>query len=304
MSSFKKLFTSAIAGYVLLLSIATTTFSGTIMLMGIGGVGSSAPLDGVTVTLALSMSRKLVSTYTGAFYNNGTGSVIDTWNDQSGSANNLTAVTTARPAVTTGGPNNIAAAGFDGVNDYINSGIVPISSLISASTGWIIACIIPNTITANNPNVYDNVPVFGDAGGFMGVYLKNTGTPKSAITYNNDGSIDVASSATITPGAAPYVIEWIHSGGNAELWINGLLAATTPSGNTANLSGIFGLGNSYTGSSVHLDGLIFELAASNAVPATHTAIAANFMTQCGVPTCSNSLDFSQACNSQYVVVVF
>lgn len=270
---------------------------------GIVNVGvAPGILDNVAgLTLAVSMSRKLVSTYSGAFFTATTGS-IDAWKNQTsaGATNDLVATTTARPTAATGGPNNIAAASFDGTTDYIHHATLPISSLFSATTGWVITCFVANTVAANNANPYDNAPVFGDAGNAMGVYLKNTGAPRSGIAYNNDGTQDVATSATITPGTA-YVIEWVHTGGNVVLYINGTSVATTASGNTTPVTGVLGFGHGSTSSVVFLDGLIFEAATASAVPANRDVIASNFMTQCGASVaCSNSFDFSQACNSQYL----
>jgi hypothetical protein len=140
---------------------------------------------------------------------------------------------------------------------------------------------IINTVTANSGNPYDNEPVWGDAGGFMGLYIRNTtGTPETAQAYNFSGGNQSAEAAVITPGTA-YVVEWWHDSGNVFLCVNNGTPVSVASGNTGNVGGVLGLGHGYTGSSVWSDIDVFGGFAASAVPASRSTIAANFMTQSG-----------------------
>lgn len=240
---------------------------------------SSGILDGVTgVTAAWDMSRNLLSAFGGSRYTDASG-FVSSLNDQTGNGRNLTGSVGARPAVGTAGPNTLAAARFDGADDYLVG--AALSNFMSNSAGYMLCSFIINTVTANSGNPYENEPVWGDAGGFMGLYIRNTtGTPETAQAYNFSGGNQSAEAAVITPGTA-YVVEWWHDSGNVFICVNNGTPVSVSSGNTGNVGGVLGLGHGYTGSSVFSDIDVFGGFAASAVPAARSTIAADFMTQCG-----------------------
>jgi hypothetical protein len=224
------------------------------------------PLDGISgVTTAVSASRNLLTAYGGSYYNLTSGKV-DTAYDQSGAARNLTQTIAAnRPAVISAGPNSRDAFDFNQTNQQQLIGVA-ISNLITASAGYVIIGFIVDTIATNSATIYQNNAVWGDAGGFVGTYLKSAPT---ASAFNWDGNADVAPSAgaAIATGTA-YVIEWRHESGNLYQRINGgSWSAATVSGNTSTLTGLLHLGAG-AGSTSYLDGKIFECITFNTVPST------------------------------------
>lgn len=246
---------------------------------------TSAPpsgiLDGVSgVTAAWSMSRDLLGSFAGSRYTDVSGAV-SSLNDQSGNSRHLTDAGTAarRPAVSTAGPNSVTCADFDGSSDHLGGAAA--SSFVTASAGYMLVSFIVDAVTANSGNPYENEPVIGDGGGFMGIYLRNTaGTPETAQAYNWDGSADVATSATIDVATA-YVVEWWHDSGNLYVCVNNGTPVSVASGNTSDLTGALDIGHAYGGSGEFFDGKVFEAYTASAVPASRSTIAADFMTQIG-----------------------
>ncbi len=234
-------------------------------------------LDGLSFSGAWSPSRLLISTYAGAKETNSSG-FYDSWLDQTGNSRPISESTTARPAVSSGGPNSVSCGDFDGTNDRLNSGIA-VSNFLSASAGYGIVSFIPDTISGSDAtNAYNNTPVWGDAGGELGVYLRAA----IAQAYNWDGNSDEAEHA-ITIGST-VVVEWWHDASNVYICVNNGTPISQPSGNTTDVTNSLQLGKAYIGSAAYFDGKIFELALAPSVPATRSAIAANFMAYVGANT--------------------
>lgn len=257
-----------------------------LLLLGAGSASIAAAvgiLDGVSgVTAAWSASRNLLSSFgAGSKYTDAGGGAISSLNDQSGNSRNLTdgGSSTRRPALSTAGPNSIACLDFDGSSDYLTG--AAISNFISNSSGYMLASFIIDTVTANSANPYENEPILGEAGGFMGIYIRNTtGTPETAQAYNWDGNADAATAAVIDTATA-YVVEWWHDSGNLYLCVNNGTPVSVASGNTSNVTNALGLGKAYTGSGAALDGKVFEAYTASAVPASRSTIAADIMTHIG-----------------------
>jgi hypothetical protein len=235
-------------------------------------------LDGTAPSGAWSMSRDLLTAFVGSSRYTDVSGAVSSLKDQSGNARNLDQATAGnRPAVTTAGPNSRAAADFASQDTLIGTAM---SSFMASNAGYAIVSFIADSIASNGAQSYNNNAVWTDGGGFTGVYLKNAGTPKTAIAFNWDGNDDAASSAVISLGTV-YVVEWKHEGGNISLRVNGGAWVDVASGNTSNLGFNLQLG-SFTGSSgTSHDGPIFEFATWAAVPVGADAIAANFKAHAG-----------------------
>lgn len=244
---------------------------------GAGG-GGSHPLDGVTeITGAYSFSRDLLTSFIGGTRYTDTAGAIDTAADQTGNSRTFSGTTTARPTMTTAGPNSRACADFDGSNDRLVTAVA-MSAFMSAAAGYMIISFMADTITATSGNGYNDDPLIGDADGWNGLSLRNTaGSPETAEAYNPDGV--KATSATISTATA-HVVEWWHDAGVLYVCVNNGTPVSGASGNS-NVGAVVGLGHHYTGSGAFLDGKVFEWALGSAVPAGRSAIADDFMAHIG-----------------------
>lgn len=251
-----------------------------------GSVGPTAALDSVAgiVSAAWSVSRDLLSSWTGNSRYTELSGAVQQVNDQTGNGLYLNdqGSATARPALTTAGPNSVACMDFDGSSDRLMADF-PLTSFISFSSGYMIVSLIADTIANNSANSYENNGALGDDGGLIGIYLRNTtGTPETAIAFNWDGNDDHADSAAITTGS-PYVIEWRHEGGSIHVRVNGGADVSAASGNTLSLAGLMTMGMGYTGASTRFDGKVFEAAVFSSPPtlSERDAIVADFMAHIG-----------------------
>jgi hypothetical protein len=163
-----------------------------------------------------------------------------------------------------------------------SAGGVVLSNFITASAGYMIMSVMVDTISTNNSNFYDNDAVIGDLGGYAGIYLRDSGTPKGAIAGNWDGSNDLAEASVISY-STPYVIEWRHEGGTLYVRVNGSGEQSVASGNTSDLSNRINLGNGYTGNTARLNGKFFEGATFSTVPSgtERDNLVADFMDHIG-----------------------
>lgn len=258
-----------------------------LLLLGTGGksgAGASTPLDGVSgVTAAWSASRDLLTSFIGGSkYTDAGGGAISQFSDQSGNSGHLSdgGTSARRPTLSTAGPNSTACLDFGGTDDWLSSAGA-VSNFISASAGYMLVSFIIDAVTANSGNPYDNEPILGDTGGYMGIYVRDTAsTPETAQAFNWSGGSTVATSAVIDVATA-YVVEWWHDSGNLYLCVNNGSPVSVASGNTDNLTGVLGLGHAYTGSGEYLDGKIFEGFTASAVPGSRSTIAADFMNHIG-----------------------
>jgi hypothetical protein len=249
-------------------------------------VGLIGALDKTPCSGAWSASRDLLTSFLGASrYTDAGGGAISTFIDQSGNGRNLTDGGTSgrRPALTTAGPYLRTCLDFDGSTDYLSG--AALSSFISNSTGYFVISFMADSITLNDAASYANHGVLGSEA-FMGLYLKNAGTPKTAIAQNfdnvaGDGHTQASAASTVNT-AVPCVLEWRHEGGNLYVRVNGANEASVTSGNTNDMTKALTIGIGYLSGGM-LDGKIFEAAAFSTIPssAKRDAIVANFMAHVG-----------------------
>ncbi|WP_394889552.1 Ig domain-containing protein [Mesorhizobium sp. AaZ16] len=242
-------------------------------------VEAAGILDGLSPTGAWSMSRDLLTAFAGGSRYTDVSGAVSSWNDQSGSSRHMAQATAGnRPLVATAGPNSRACADFDGTDDILVSSIA-ISNFISASAGYLVVSFLADTITANSGDAWSNHAIIEDFGQFLGLQLRNTGSPDTISAYNWDGNADVATRVEINAGTA-YVAEWRHEGGNLYVRVNGGTESSVASGNTSSLTGQLRFG----GASAWLDGKIFEVATFSTVPSSgdRDAIVADFKTHIGI----------------------
>ncbi|OBQ68904.1 hypothetical protein EFV37_29140 [Mesorhizobium loti] len=222
------------------------------------------PLDGLSPTLACSLSRDLLSTYAGgARFTNSSGAV-SLLNDQSGASRNFAQGTSAnRPTVSTAGPNSRQCADYDGVNDALD-GAFALSTIIANNAGFVIASVLIDTFPTDSATKYSNSGVFMDAALYAGMTLRSNGGSPLVYAYNYDGTEDYAQASVAASTA--YVLTWRHEGGNLYIGVNGVESAATATGNTQVMTGQMRLG--YAGSGAFMDGKLFEFAAFSTVPSS------------------------------------
>lgn len=230
---------------------------------GGGGGGPTYPLDGFSPTGAWSMSRDLLSAFAGGSRYTDSSGAVSSLNDQSGNTRHLTDAGTAarRPTVATGGPNSRTCADFDGSTDFLTG--AAISNFISNSAGYMIVSWLADAITLNVAQSYNNHLILGDAGQFMGLYLRDTGSPDTVYGFNWDGNEDRGVDATIAVSTA-YVTEWRHDGGNVYVRVNGGTWQSAASGNTSTMTNALLLGG--RNGAQQFNGKIFEAAVFSTVP--------------------------------------
>jgi len=241
------------------------------------GGGLGVPLDGLSPTGAFSMSRKLLSAYGGSFYTV-TGAGVSTFNDQSGSARDLTQGTDAnRPPATTAGSNGRACADFQ--NDDLLISAAAMSTFITTTTGYMIASVIVDAIDTNSSTSFSNDCILGDDMDWVGVYLKSTGP--TVISYNWDTNDDNIGN-TISTGAV-LVIEWRHESGTLYNRVNGGTWASVASGTTGDALTGSKLNVGKAGGAYYFDGKLFEAALFSTIPtaARQDALVSNFKTWAG-----------------------
>lgn len=257
-------------------------------LIGFGARRSSAPavtypLDGLSPTGAWSASRDLLSAFAGnSRYTIATG--VSSWKDQSGNTRNAdNAAGTQQPTITTAGPNSRSCLNFpgDSVSAVLDS--VAISNFIAAGSGYLVVSYIADTINTNSANSYSNDQIIADTGGYMGLFLRNTGSPTDTLyAFNWDGNEDKATNTDVVAGTTT-VAEWKHEGGNVYVRVNGGIWKSATSGNTQVLTGLLRFGTI-----TKFDGKLFEAAIFSTVPsaANQDAIVADFMDWVGATRAS------------------
>lgn len=235
---------------------------------------ASGILDGTTPTGAWSVSRRLLSSYTGANYD-AVGGAVATLYNQTG-ANNLAQGTAgARPTLTTAGPNSIAAMDFL-VTDQENLSGASLDTYYNAGDAYTAISFMVDAFTSNSATQALNDLLFGDNNAFLGSTLRVGGL---LYVFNWDGNYDVTTLNIVTGTA--YVLEAWHEAGVLNARINMGTIVTAASGNTTTLTNPFRIGGG--GASRGMDGKIFEVVTYDAVPAsgTRNAIATSFMSLIG-----------------------
>lgn len=237
------------------------------------------PLDGLSgCTVAMSMGRKLFSSFNGAFFVESF-SRVTTWADQSGNSRSF--------ALNVTGPRVMMACGLPCWEGGSLSGCLisqvghTLATFFTNSAAYAVvsACPKPSSFTANNANVYDNNAFWIDSAEFMGVFAKSGNT---VHCYNWDGNADSAS-ITQSPGV-PVVVAYRHDGGNVLIRVNAGTEASAASGNTSTLTGRIQIGQ---GPNVGnpFDCWFFEFICFNSVPTAERrmSIEMNMMQYNGAP---------------------
>lgn len=232
---------------------------GMVPILGAQALEVGFPLDGLTPSGAWSGSRVMVDGYAGSLFTETSGDV-QTCLDQSGNSNTLSTTTNKFPTTTSYGSNG--RIGFDLTTVDGNFTKATLADLIDADDGYFITSVYVDSISNNSATIYDNDGVIADTADYMGVFLRST---NKAIAYNWDGNADYSPDGTgdsVSTGQV-YVFEWLHTGGNLTLYIDGVASTSVASGNTGSLIGTFYWGS---GTDVRLKGVLFELASFKTIP--------------------------------------
>jgi hypothetical protein len=207
------------------------------------------PLDGVSsLTSAFSLSRDLLTSFSGGTRYTKSGTAIITLEDQSGGNRDLSdgAVTARRPTETTAGPNSRLCADFDGTNNVLLTA-VNTSALFGVSSGAVVIGLIIDAVTLNSGlNDYSNNGICGDLNFQMGLYAAND-TGVRLFSVNLAGAgIDGTPNTTFLTTGTACILMWRHHGGLLYFSINGGTEVSVASGNTTNLASAFLIGSSGT----------------------------------------------------------
>ena len=186
------------------------------------------------------------------------GTTISQWNDKSGNSRNVSQANSAlQPLYTLGGLNGLNIADFDGADDVLNG--LPMSNFFTTNSYSAFVVGLARTIGINDVNGYANEAFYGDAGGYVAMYLRSSNLIGA---YNWDGANRVATNA-YTPNTV--VIGYSElSSGSIRIRTNGGSETATVSSNTASLSGAIQIGRNYNSDSYCLDGKIAEVIFTNA----------------------------------------
>ena len=187
---------------------------------------------------------------------------VSQWNDKSGNSRNVSqANSSLQPLYTLGGLNSLNIADFDGADDVLNG--LAISNFVTNNSYSAFVVGLARTIATNDGNGYPNEAFYGDAGGYMAMYLRSSNLIGA---YNWDGANKVATNA-YTPNTV--VIGYSElSSGSIRIRTNGGSETATVSSNTASLSGAIQIGRNYNSDTFCLDGKIAEVIFTNAALST------------------------------------
>ncbi len=241
----------------------------------------TALLDGLTgVTGAWSMSRNLLSAYSGAYYTDtGADGTVDFLLDQtgSGSAKDFIkfSVSSPLPTLATAGANNRACLRFNGADQRMTTSSIA-SNFLSVTDGYMVASFVPWDITTNAATDDNNDIVLSILYG--GISLINGGGTAYAVRASNleAGTVWRSTPAdTIVLGTAN-VYEWWHTGGVLYGRLNAGTTRTVGSSDTVDLNAGIRLGTAGSGIYTQID--IAEMAVLNTVPSSgqRDALVAGF----------------------------
>ena len=187
---------------------------------------------------------------------------VSQWNDKSGNGRNVSqANSSLQPLYTLGGLNGLNIADFDGANDVLNG--LPMSNFVTNNSYSAFVVGLARTIATNDGNGYSNEAFYGDAGGYISMYLRSSNLIGA---YNWDGANKVATNA-YTPNTV--VIGYSElSSGSIRIRTNGGSETATVSSNTASLAGTIQIGRNFNSNTFCLDGKIAEVIFTNAALST------------------------------------
>lgn len=168
----------------------------------------------------------------------GSSYVAGKWYNRSTYQDNPTQTTLAnQPSLVSSDLNGHNTVSFDGTNDLLLGSAI--STYITASAYYSYAVINVTSVTADSGATYGNDAVWGDAGQFAGLFIRQTGTTLKA--YNWDGSDDHADT-TISTGTW-YIVSTKHVSGNISIRLNNGSWTDSASGDTSSLAASLNIGN-------------------------------------------------------------
>ena len=187
---------------------------------------------------------------------------VSQWNDKSGNGRNVSQANSAlQPFYTLNGLNGLNIADFDGADDVLNG--LAVSNFVTNNSYSAFVVGLARTIATNDENGYFNEAFYGDAGGYMAMYLRSSNLIGA---YNWDGANKVATNA-YTPNTV--VIGYSElSSGSIRIRTNGGSETATVSSNTANLTFAIQIGRNFNSNTFCLDGKIAEVIFTNAALST------------------------------------
>ena len=190
------------------------------------------------------------------------GTTISQWNDKSGNSRNVSQANSAlQPFYTLNGLNGLNIADFDGADDVLNG--LAISNFVTNNSYSAFVVGLARTIATNDGEGYLNEAFYGDAGGYIAMYLRSSNLIGA---YNWDGANKVATNA-YTPNTV--VIGYSElSSGSIRIRTNGGSETATVSSNTASLAGAIQIGRNFNSNTFCLDGKIAEVIFTNAALST------------------------------------
>lgn len=215
-------------------------------------------LDGIPgVTGAWSMSRKLLSSYTGPFYRDDGVGNTDLWYDQSGNGRDQAESSVGPTRVTVNGRTMLD---FDASTDFLVRSADSMDTYINNNAGWMVVSGIFDTLTANNASSYNNNGMIGDSLGNVGIMGRSGGI---CYAHSWDGTDDHADGVIVA--GTGYVLGWRKDATNVYLTVNST-ETTALSGNILDLTADFTIGRTRQASGAFLDGKIGELITFDVVP--------------------------------------
>ena len=187
---------------------------------------------------------------------------VSQWNDKSGNGRNVSQSNSSlQPLYTLNGLNGLNIADFDGADDVLNG--LPMSNFVTNNSYSAFVVGLARTIATNDVLGYVNEAFYGDAGGYIAMYLRSSNLIGA---YNWDGANKVATNA-YTPNTV--VIGYSElSSGSIRIRTNGGSETATVSSNVAALAFAIQIGRNFNSNTFCLDGKIAEVIFTNAALST------------------------------------
>ena len=187
---------------------------------------------------------------------------VSQWNDKSGNGRSVSQSNSSlQPLYTLNGLNGLNIADFDGADDVLNG--LPMSNFVTNNSYSAFVVGLARTIATNDGNGYPNEAFYGDAGGYMAMYLRSSNLIGA---YNWDGANKVATNA-YTPNTV--VIGYSElSSGSIRIRTNGGSETATVSSNVAALTHAIQIGRNFNSNTLCLDGKIAEVIFTNTALST------------------------------------
>lgn len=187
---------------------------------------------------------------------------ISAWNDKSGNARHLSSLGTPRPILQSNIQNGLHAIYF---NEGGNFGDGVISNIITGTTFTAFIAFKPETIDSNEAVAEENNGLWCAHNGYVGMYLKGSGT-YSVMIQNLDSGADDFAAATIPGLNQAMQATGRHESGSIYVSVNGGAESSAASGNTQFTNGQFNVSRGYDGAAAaktKFNGHIFEILVYN-----------------------------------------